>query len=52
MEEIEAGFDRFYELCEEHYNTMRNNGELGQRFTGAPFVLSYALSDFSKANGW
>jgi hypothetical protein len=52
MEEVEAGFGRFYELAEERYTLMRNNGELGQRFTGAPFVLSYVLSDFSKANGW
>jgi hypothetical protein len=51
MEEVEAGFSRFCESSEEHYNNMRNSGELGQRFAGVPFVLSYVLSDFSKADG-
>jgi hypothetical protein len=51
-EEVEAGFERFYALCEEHYNVMRNNGDLGQWFTGVLFVLNYILSDFSEADGW
>jgi hypothetical protein len=52
MEEIEAGFECFYQLSEERYNTLRNNGELGERFTAVPFTLRYVLSDFSKADGW
>jgi hypothetical protein len=52
MEEIDSEFGRFCERAEERYNLMRSNGDLRQRFTGAPFVLSYVPSDFSKASSW
>jgi hypothetical protein len=52
MEGIDARFGRFRDLAEERYILMRNNGDLGQRFTGALFVLSYVMSGFSKASSW